>query len=574
MTTLAVRPSLFRKVAPPQAPAQARPDRAAVTQYRLMVVMLMFIGITIAIGLRLTYLLAFEGRPVAAAGTGGLALPRSDIIDRNGMVLATTLNAWSIAVQPAKIVGDKRIVARELARLMPEKSEADYFRLLNSRKTFIYIRRRAVPDLIAAVNAIGEPGIAFGREPDRLYPQGDLGAHIIGYTDLDAKGTGGVEGSFEKRLIDPALRKQPLQLAMDARVQQALEHELFSAMQHFSAIGAAGVVLDVKTSEVVALASLPELNPNAPGKGTDDARFNRATLGVYELGSTFKPFTVAMAMDAGVVNSFGQMYDCPRGLKVGRFTITDTHPFGRRCSVAEIMKESSNIGTAQIAAEVGAARQREFLRRMHFLEPVSVELREKGRTLNPGANWGQIATMTVGYGHGIAVSPLHLATGYATLFNGGVWRPATVLRRGPGNPLPAGEQVFTEATSQKMRALLRLVVTNGTGKNADAPGYRVGGKTGTAEKIVGGRYTHSAVVTSFAGVFPMDDPRYVVIAMLDEPKATKETYGFHTAGWNVAPVIKKVVARIGPLLGVNPDMGREVDLTDVLRYVQEEKKGH
>jgi cell division protein FtsI (penicillin-binding protein 3) len=343
-------------------------------------------------------------------------------------------------------------------------------------------------------------------------------------------------------------------------------------MAKFSAIGAAGIVMDINTGELMAMTSLPELNPNVPGRGPMDARFNRATLGVYELGSTFKPFTVAMAMDAGIIKSFGKIYDCPAGLRIAGFTISDTHPFGRACSVAEIMKESSNIGTAQIAAEVGPKLQQAFLRNMGFLEPVSIELKERGRTLSPGANWGSVATMTVGYGHGIAVTPLHLASGYATLFNGGVWRPATLLKTGSTHPVPQGRRVFSEDTSYRMRSLLRLVVTDGTGKKADAPGYRVGGKTGTAEKIVGGRYSGRSVVTTFAGVFPMDEPRYVVVVMLDDPKATADTFGFHTAGWNVAPVVSKVVSRIGPMLGVMPDEHRDADLSEVLPYVRHEDK--
>ncbi|MEH3107421.1 MAG: penicillin-binding protein 2 [Sphingomonas fennica] len=574
--TIAVRPADFRLGEPafPRAtPAQAaaRAAEAGIVQFRLMVVMLMFIGVTAVIALRLVWLLAIVGRPDAGRPADAFLPKRADMVDRNGTPLATTINAWYIAIQPHKVIGDKPTIAAALARIMPERSAAQYLAILNGRRKFMYLRRRAVPELVAAVNAIGEPGIVYDREEERLYPQGALASHMIGYTDLDGKGAAGLERELETRLLDTRLRGTPLALSMDARVQQTLEAELAKAMAHFSAIGAAGVVMDVKTGEVLAMTSLPELNPNAPGKGSMEARFNRATLGVYELGSTFKPFTVAMAMDSGIVTSFGQTYDCPRGLRVGRFTITDTHPFGRACTVAEIMQESSNIGTAQIAAQVGPERQREFLRRMHFLEPVSVELRERGRTLTPGANWGQIATMTVGYGHGIAVTPLHLATGYATLFNGGLWRPATLLKTGPGHPVPAGERVFTAETSDRMRALLRLVVMKGTGKNADAPGYRVGGKTGTAEKILNGRYTHGAVVTSFAGVFPMDDPRYVVIAMLDEPKATKETYGFHTAGWNVAPVISRVIARIGPLLGMIPDTSREADMGDVLRYIHEKE---
>ncbi|MBA3730294.1 MAG: penicillin-binding protein 2, partial [Sphingomonas sp.] len=381
--------------------------------------------------------------------------------------------------------------------------------------------------------------------------------------------TAGKERAFDDRLTNSGTRGEPMTLTISRRLQQALEHELLDAMTTYSAIGAAGIVLDIHTGEVLAMTSLPQLNPNAAGQGSEEARFNRATLGVYELGSTYKPFTVAMAMDSGVVRSMGQIYHCPNELHVAGRTINDTHPFGRSCTVAEIMKESSNIGTAQIAAQIGAARQRAFLEKMGFMGTVGIELKERARSLTPGSNWGEIATMTVGYGHGIAVTPLHLASGYATLFNGGIYRPATLLKIDRTHPAGKGRRVFSEETSYKMRALLRLVVTQGTGKKADAPGYRVGGKTGTAEKLLGGRYTSSAVVTTFAGVFPMDEPRYVIVAMLDDPKATADTYGFHTAGWNVAPVVSRTVSRIAPMLGVRPDKRREPNLAEVLPFVHE-----
>ncbi|HYZ48717.1 MAG TPA: penicillin-binding protein 2 [Sphingomonas sp.] len=553
--------------APRSAQLRAQPERhseLALAQFRLMLLMLLFIGATAAIGMRIAYLTVFADGSTNRAQAGAIA--RGDILDRNGIPLAQTIDAWSIGIHPARVIGDKRKLSEALARLMPERSADDYRRILNSRLTFTYLRRRATPDLVAAVNRLGEPGVDLGREPERIYPQGMLAAHVLGFTDVSGGGVSGMEKVLEHQLTGPA-RGSGVMLSIDSRVQQALEAELGAAMAKFSAIGAAGVVMDIKTGEVVALTSLPELNPNKPAQQGPDAAFNRATLGVYELGSTFKPFTVAMAMEEGVIRDLGQTYNCPRVLQVGRFSITDTHPFGRTCTVAEIMQESSNIGTAQIAAQVGANRQREWLRRMHFLEKVSIELPERGRPLNPGANWGDIATMTVGFGHGIAVSPLHLATGYATLFNGGVWRPATLLKHDRRNPVLQGQRVFSEATSYKMRALLRLVVTSGTGRKADAPGYRVGGKTGTAEKIAGGRYTSAAVVTTFAGVFPMDEPRYVVVAMLDDPKATKDTYGFHTAGWNVAPVVSNVVSRIGPMLGVMPDPSREANMAEVMPFV-------
>ncbi|MEO6581312.1 MAG: penicillin-binding protein 2, partial [Sphingomicrobium sp.] len=416
-----------------------------------------------------------------------------------------------------------------------------------------------------------EPGLAIDREPDRLYPQTSLGAHVIGYTDVDGHGVAGMERAFDNQLSGASSRGAPLTLSISSRIQQALEHELLGAMTTYSAIGAAGIIMDINTGEVLAMTSLPQLNPNAAGLGSPEARFNRATSGVYELGSTFKPFTVAMAMDSGLIKSMGQMYNCPEVLNAYGQTIHDTHPFRRGCSVAEIMKESSNIGSAQIADQVGAVRQKAFLGKMGFLSRVEVELRERGRTLTPGSRWGPFETMTVGFGHGIAVTPLHLASGYATLFNGGIFRPATLLKVGPTHPAAQGRRVFTEQTSYKMRSLLRLVVTQGTGKKADAPGYRVGGKTGTAEKLVGGHYTSAAVVTSFAGVFPMDEPRYVMVMMLDDPKATAETYGFHTAGWNIAPAFSVAVSRIAPMLGVRPDKSREPNMAEVLPFVHETK---
>ncbi|HKC02877.1 MAG TPA: penicillin-binding protein 2 [Sphingomicrobium sp.] len=567
--------------APTPALVAPRPERLrlvgqrrqilAIMHQRLMFGMLVFAGIVAIIVLRILWLAAFGDHAGRKEGATSFVPERGDIVDRLGQPLARTIDAWTIAIHPTKVIGDNLALARRLAQLMPEHSEEQYFALLRSGRPFFYLRRRAAPGLVEAVNAIGEPGLAIEREPDRLYPQTALAAHVIGYTDIDGHGVAGMERAFDSRLSDPRTRGEPLVLSIDSRLQQALEHQLLDAMTHFSAIGAAGVIMDVHTGEVLAMTSLPQLNPNAAGQGSDEARFNRATLGVYELGSTFKPFTVAMAMDSGIIKSFGQIYNCPQELHVYGHVVHDTHPYGRQCTVAEIMKESSNIGTAQIADQVGARRQQYFLRKMGFLDPVAIELKERGRTLTPGSRWGPFETMTVGFGHGIAVTPLHLATGYATLFNGGVYHPATLLKVDRNHPVAPGRRVFSEDTSYKMRALLRLVVTQGTGKKADAPGYRVGGKTGTAEKLLNGHYTSSAVVTSFAGVFPMDEPRYVMVMMLDDPKATAETYGFHTAAWNIGPAFGVTVSRIAPMLGVRPDRNREPDMSGVLPFVHETK---
>jgi cell division protein FtsI (penicillin-binding protein 3) len=557
----------------------ARPERLrlvgqrrqvlAVMHQRLMFAMIVYAGIIALIALRILWLAAFGDHAGRKQGVTALVPERADIVDRDGQPLARTIDAWTISLHPKKVIGSKLELARTLARLMPERDEAAYFAMLRSTKPFFYLRRRAAPGLVQAANALGEPGLAIDREPDRLYPQTSLAAHVIGFTDIDGRGNAGAERAFEDRLSDPAQRGQPLTLSISSRIQQAMENELIAAVSEFSAIGAAGVIMDIHTGEVLAMTSLPQLNPNVAGQGSPEARFNRATLGVYELGSTFKPFTVAMAMDSGIIKSMGQMYPCPGELRVAGRSIGDTHPFNRACSVTEIMKESSNVGTAQIADQLGPARQKSFLKKMGFLDPIAVELKERGRTLTP-REWSRTDVMTVGFGHSIAVTPLHLATGYAALFNGGIYRPATLLKVDRDRPVAKGHRVFSEDTSYKMRALLRLVVTKGTGTKADAPGYRVGGKTGTADKVVGGRYSSNAVITTFAGVFPMDEPRYVMVVMLDEPQATAKTFGFRYAGWNVAPVVSRTISRIAPMLGVRPDKRREPNMAEVLPFIHEE----
>jgi cell division protein FtsI (penicillin-binding protein 3) len=568
--------------APTPALVAPRPERLrlvgqrrqllALMHQRLMFGMLVYAGVVAIIALRILYLAAFGDHAGRKEELTAYVPDRGDIVDRDGIPLARTIDAWTIAVHPNKVIGDKLALAQKLAQLMPEHSEEQYFALLRSGKTFFYLRRRASPELVEAVNAIGEPGLAIEREPDRLYPQTTLAAHVIGFTNIDGRGGAGVERAFNSYLSDPSTRGTPLVLSISSKVQQALQAELGDAMQHFSAIGAAGVVMDVHTGEVLAMTSLPDFNPNAPGQATPDQMFNRATLGVFELGSTFKPFTLAMAMDSGVVSGPAEMMNCPEVLPAYGHLIHDTHPFGRRCSIAEIMMESSNIGMAQIADMLGTERQKAWLKKMGFLDRVEIELKEKGRPLTPGSRWGPFETMTIGFGQGIAVAPLQLAMGYATLFDGGIYHPPTILKIGPGHPLPPGRRVFSADTSYRMRSLLRLVVMKGTGRKADAPGYRIGGKTGTAQKLIDGHYSKTINLTSFAGVFPMDDPRYVIVVMLDEPKATPETYGFTTAGWNVAPVVSRTVSRIAPMLGIAPDMNREPNMSEVLPYVQDAKK--
>ena len=531
--------------------------------------MLLFSAVALVIALRLLWLTVFSGGADGRINPNSLLPPRADIVDRNGEVLARTIDAWSIGVHPAKLLNKPEDLAPKLAALMPERSEAEYLRLLKSGVRFTYLRRRAMPELVAAVNALGEPAMAFSREPERLYPQLTLASHVLGYTDMDGHGVTGMERVLDKQLSDPQARKQPISLSIDSRVQAAMESELNSAMVSHQALGATGLVMDVHTGEMLALVSLPVYNPNKIGQSNPEAFRNNVTQSVYELGSTFKPITMAGAMDAGVVNSLSKRYDATAPLQVGKFKIKDDHPLNRWLNVPETLVHSSNIVTARIADEMGQQRMEALFRRVGFYEPPHIELKEKGRPLVPGY-WGRTTTMTTAYGHGIAVTPLQLACAYAALVNGGILRPATLMKVEKGKAMP-GKRVFSPQASDNIRQLLRLIVTDGTGKKADVGGMRVGGKTGTAEKPGAGGYSKHVNVSTFASAFPMDAPRYVVIAMLDSPKGNAESFGLTTAAWTAAPVVAKVIARTGPMLGVFPDPSKEMNLDELRTLIWKAK---
>jgi cell division protein FtsI (penicillin-binding protein 3) len=533
----------------------------AVAHVRLMILALLFAAaISVIVG-RLA-LLAMFAEPAGTPSVNAMLVPlRGDLVDRNGAPLARTIDAWSIGVRPDKVIGDKNELARMLAATLPGKSATEYAALLRSDAKFTYLRRRAVPELVAAVHSLGEPGIEFAREPQRLYPQATLAAHTLGYVDFDGRGASGMEKSLDAQLTDPAQRGRPVALSVDLRAQAALESELGQAMTGFQARGAAGLIMDVATGELVAIASLPTYNPNNV-KGANPEHFrNNVTQSVYELGSTFKPLTMAMAIETGVTPSMAKRYDATVPLQVGGFRIRDDHAQKRWLNVPETLIHSSNIATARIADEMGKARMETMFRNLGFDTKPGVELGGLAGPIWP-KYWARTTVMTTAYGHGIAVTPLHLASAYAALVNGGVWRPATMIKVEPGKA-PAGRRVFSEATSARMRQLLRLIVTHGTGSNADAAGYRVGGKTGTAEVPGAGGYRRNQNVSTFAAAFPMDAPRYVVLVMLDSPVGTAATHGYTTAGWTAAPVVGKVVMRTGAMLGVVPDTARDVDVSDL-----------
>ena len=559
----AARPSATVVNRPPALEGQ-RLTAQSVARQRLVVLLLLFLAVPPLLALRLTDLAIFEARPEASRTVTGSAPPRADIVDRNGVELARTIEAYAVSVEPRKLASNPAVLAHRIAAVLPETTEAEILAELTHKGQFRYISRRVLPSEAKRINDIGEPAIYLRREAERLYPNISLAAHAIGYADDKGIGKVGMEKAFDTRLGGKDTREQPLQLALDVRVQQALEHELRALYLDQRAKGAAGVVLDVDTGEIVAMTSLPDFNPNRPGQSDDDSRYNKVTFAGYELGSTFKALTIASALNAGTIKSMQQKYDATRPIYMGGFRIRDDHAKNRWLTVPEIFIHSSNIGTARIAMEAGRDTQRAMLESLGFFKQVEVELPERARPQYPPlSNWGDLATMTIAYGHGITVTPLHLANAYATVVNGGIYRAPTLLKRAPGD-VPAGRRVFTSATSDTMRALLRLVVTNGTGRKANAPGYRVGGKTGTAEKIANGRYVRGANVSTFAAAFPMDKPRYVIVAMVDDPRGSKSTYGFKTAGMVVAPAISRLVQRIGPILGVQPDASKDIDVASLL----------
>jgi cell division protein FtsI (penicillin-binding protein 3) len=514
---------------------------------RLLVASLLFAAAFLIVAGRLVSvaLISSGGEPSIAEAprAAQLETERADIVDRNGIVLATNLVTASLYANPRE-VPNPRAAAAALSKVLPELPQAEVESKLASGKSFVWLKRNLTPKQQYAVNRLGIPGLSFQREERRVYPHANLAAHILGFTDIDNRGIAGVERQFESRLAE---EHAPLALSIDIRLQHILKEELSRSVRDFNAIGGAGVILDARSGEVLAMVSLPDFDPNEPGHASADTRFNRATLGVYEMGSVFKVFTTAMALDAGVTSLKGG-YDASHPIKVSRYTISDYHAKNRWLSVPEIFIYSSNIGSAKMALDVGPEGQRAFLKRLGMLSPVALELPELGEPQGP-AQWKELAAMTIAFGHGLSITPMHVASGVASVVNGGLMvRPTIVKREGP----LAEERILKSDTSDSLRRLMRLVVERGTGKSADAPGYRVGGKTGTAEKAAGKGYKRNALISSFVGAFPMDDPRYVIFLAVDEPKPNKDSHGYATGGWVAAPAVKRLVERMAPLVGIAP----------------------
>jgi len=523
---------------------------------RLLVTASLFGFAFAVVGLRLVDLMVINDKPVTAnAPAHGLArapTARADILDRNGVLIATNLPTVNLYADSKKVL-DAKQAADKLVATLPDLKRDEVYKHLTSGRRFIYLRRDLTPNDQMAVNALGIPGVYFENSERRAYLHGSLFSHVVGNTDPDNKGVAGVEKSFDETLT---AQHAPVALSLDVRVQHAVRESLAASIARFQAKAGSGVVMDTHTGEILAMVSLPDYDPKDMGTASPDARFNRATLGVYEMGSTFKLFTAAMTLDAGTANLVSR-YDASQPIKIGRFQVGDYHGLNRVVTLPEIMIHSSNLGAAKMALEAGTAVQQDYLRRFGLLSPLRLEMPETGKPIFPDAKqWRDASTITIAYGHGISVTPVQVASAVSAVVNGGMMVPATIVRRAPGEQ-PAGQRVIAEKTSETMRALMRLIVLYGSGKQADVPGYLIGGKTGSADKPGGRRgYSKTAQITSFVAAFPIEAPRYVVLIILDEPRGTKETYNFRTAGWNAAPTVASVVGKIAPMLGVYP-MGHE-----------------
>jgi len=479
---------------------------------------------------------------------------RADIVDRNGVLVATSLPADSLFVDSKAFLEageDPTQAALKLARILPELAIDDTVKKLSSGKRFDYLVRTLTPNQKYQVNQLGIPGLDYQSDERRTYPQGPLLAHVLGYTDVDGRGIAGLEQSFNHQLTTPGGK---LELSIDVRIQSIMRSALQDAIDEFKAIGGAGIIMDIQSGELLSLVSLPDFDPNNTDTLVGDAGFNRATKGVYEMGSIFKLFNTAMALDSKTV-TLNDHFDASKPLKIGRFLINDFHGKNRVLSVPEILVFSSNIGSAQIALEAGTDLQREYMGRLGLLNTASLEIPEVGTPLYP-TRWRKASTMTIAYGHGIAITPLQLTSAVGAMANGGLLPNPTLLKGVSKDRLPP-RRVISEEVSAQMRKLMRLVVLQGSGKKANSAFYRVGGKTGTADKQEGGAYNRRARISSFAGVFPIENPKYAILAMVDEPVGNKKTFGYATAGWVAAPIAKKVVDRVGPMLGLAPSTGEE-----------------
>lgn len=474
---------------------------------------------------------------------------RADVVDRNGEILATSLKTSSLYAN-ARVVLDPQEAANKLVQVLPELNHKEILHRLQSGKGFVWLARHLTPQKQAEIICLGIPGIYFKEDERRVYPHGELFSHVLGYTNIDNQGLGGVERHFNNRLVES---NEPLRLSLDIRVQHVVRDELLAGIEKFKARGGAGLIMNVQTGEVIAMVSLPDFDPNQVGKmgSKATALFNKITLGVYEMGSSFKILNTALYLDSGTSSLFTK-FDVSAPLRVGRFRIKDFHPAHCPLTVAEIFTESSNIGAAKMAMQMGSDLQKAFFQKIGFFSPLSLEIPELGAPLYP-KKWSDATTITASYGYGVSVSPLHLVTAISGIVNKGVMHKPTLLKVDPSK-VDEGVRIISAEVSETMCKLMYMIVAYGRGKKARVPGYDVGGKTGTANTLDGRFYQEGSNMTSFAGAFPMRNPVYGFVFMLDRPQAIQGTYGFNAAGWNAAPTAGLIISRIAPLLHVMPSI--------------------
>lgn len=535
-------------------------DRAAKARVRVGLAMLAFGGVYGIIAVRLVmFAVAGDNHAERRASRDAIATARPDILDRNGAILATDVKSPSLFSEPRRII-DKDEAVELLTGALPDLDSIEVRERINSRKGFAWLKREITPQQQRDIHRLGIPGIGFLRENKRVYPSGPAVSHLIGLTNIDNQGIAGIEKWLDTNGLADLHRagfasdrmQNPVELAVDLRVEHALRDELLKAKAKFSAKAASGLVSNVKTGEIVAMVSLPDFDPNNPKEAHDPDRINRLTTGVYEMGSTFKTLTLAMALDSGKV-TLNSMFDARYPLSYGKFKIHDTHPVPRPISLAEVFTYSSNVGAAKIALGQGVEAHKAFLKKVGQLDRLRTELPESAMPIVP-KRWGDLNTITISFGHGIAVAPLQAVMAVNAMINGGNLIPPTFMKRSEEEALAMAKRVIKKETSDKVRYMMRLNAEVGSARQAEqrAKGYYLGGKTGTAEKVVNGRYSKKQVLNSFTAVLPMDNPQYQVLVMLDEPKALPETHGFITSGWNAVPTGGAVIARIAPLLGLEP----------------------
>ena len=486
-----------------------------------------------------------------------VATARPDILDRNGEILATDVKTPSLFAEPRKII-DVDEAVELLTAVLPDLDTNEVRERLSSKRGFVWLKRDITPEQQQQIHRLGIPGVGFLPENKRVYPNGSIVSHEIGYVNIDNQGIAGIEKWLDGQglaalhmagLATDQLQR-PVNLAVDLRVQFALRDELAAAREKYRAKAAAGVIADVNTGEIVAMVSEPDFDPNNPRDANDPDHLNRLTTGVYEMGSTFKALTLAMALDSGRI-SLSSSFDARMPLRYGKFEIHDFHAQRRVLTVPEIFTYSSNIGTARMALALGVDYHKAFLKKLGQLDRLRTELPESAEPLVP-KHWGELNTVTIAFGHGLSVAPLQAVMGISALVNGGKMIPPTFLKRNQADADRLAKRVIKLETAEKMRYLMRLNVEKGTATRANVLGYYVGGKTGTSEKVVGGRYSKTKVLTSFTAILPADKPRYLMLIMLDEPQGLPETHGFTTSGWNAVPVGAKVIERVAPLLDIRP----------------------